>query len=627
MSRHINKAELISKVRQLTGLTNDEKSALLELLNEKKTYGLVWENHEEAVEEQLREQLPVLHEVPERRIISEDAEAPNHIIIEAENLHALVALTYTHAGMIDVMYLDPPYNTGNGDFTYNDKIVDEEDSYRYSKWLSFMKKRLKMARELLSENGVIFISIDDYSQAQLKLLCDSVFDSSSNPKNSNFITTLIWNKQHSQQQGLFKKYHEYVLVYAKNKDLLKNVLSKASGTIEAGAMKKISTKNPASTFAFPAGTKVEAPDGTTFSGTYGDSEKVTVVEGPFIVENGQTVYPIVLSAGWTQKKQMQCWFEGKDTYDTKGQKVLEFYFNSTGKIKCRKERGAITPNTFLPEFGMGSEQTGHLEEIMGKPDTFTNPKPVEMVKLFLDWFCPADGTIMDFFAGSGTTLESTMQLNAEDGGHRQCILVTNNENGICEQVTYERNKRVIQGYTTPKGEQVVGLSKNNLRYYKADFISRDPSSKNKRELVKAATEMLCIKEGLYQETKMTCKGKTLRKDYARRFSAGNNEMIIIYEPAVIKYIVEELKVWDKKEFIKVYVFSEGRYAYDDDFKEVLRKVTLCALPDAIYQAYKRVLPRRKKAQLASIDINEDEQAEALSDAEHYSYKEEKGGEA
>ena len=162
MSKHINKQELINKVRELAGLTNDEKSALLELLNEKKTYGLVWEDHEEAVEEQLREQLPVFREVPERRILSDDADVPNHIIIEAENLHALVALTYTHAGKIDVMYLDPPYNTGNKDFVYNDSYVDSEDSYRHSKWLSFMEKRLKIAKTLLSEKGVIMISIDNH---------------------------------------------------------------------------------------------------------------------------------------------------------------------------------------------------------------------------------------------------------------------------------------------------------------------------------------------------------------------------------------------------------------------------------------------------------------------------------
>lgn len=174
---------------------------------------------------------------------------------------------------------------------------------------------------------------------------------------------------------------------------------------------------------------------------------------------------------------------------------------------------------------------------------------------------------------------------------------------------------------------MAGLTKNNLRYYKADFISREPSSRNKRELVKAATDLLCIKENMYQELKMTCNGKTLRKDYARRFTEGGKEMIVIYEPAVIKYIAEELKAWDKKEFIKVYVFSEGRYAYDDDFKDVLDKVTLCALPDAIYQAYRRVLPRRKKSQPISMQLSEEEQAEVLADAAQYSYKEQEGGES
>ena len=258
---------------------------------------------------------------------------------------------------------------------------------------------------------------------------------------------------------------------------------------------------------------------------------------------------------------------------------------------------------------------------------FTNPKPVKLIQRILEIASDKNSIVLDYFAGSGTTMHATMQLNAEDGGHRQCILVTNNENNICEQVTFERNKRVINGYTTSKSEQVAGLTKNNLRYYKADFISREPSSKNKRELVKAATDLLCIKENMYQETKMVCNGKTLRKDYTRRFTQDSKEMIVIYEPAVIKYIVDELKTWDKKEFIKVYVFSEGRYAYDDDFKEVLDKVTLCALPDAIYQAYRRVLPRRKKALPTAIDLNEDEQEEALADAAQYSYKEEKGSES
>lgn len=591
----IDKTVLAQRIRQLDGLTNEERSQLLELLNEQKRYGLVWEDKEEDVELQLQDELPVLTEVVERRLPVVDG-APNHILIEGDNLHALTCLSYTHENSIDVIYIDPPYNTGNGDFTYNDNIVDEEDDYRFSKWLSFMEKRLRIAKRLLSDTGVLFISIDDYCQAQLKILCDSIFDNCSNPKNSNFVTSLIWNKQHSQQQGLFKKYHEYVLVYAKKKSLLSNVLSEASGIIEAGAMKKISIKNPASTFSFPAGVKIDAIDGTEFRGTYGDSEKVTVVKGPFIVENGKTVYPIVLSAGWTQKKQMESWFNGNETFDTKGQKIIEFYFNSTGKIKCRKLRGALTPSSFLPEFGMGSEQTAHLEDIMGSPDTFTNPKPVEMIKLFAEWFCPNEGRILDFFAGSGTTMEATMQLNKEDGGKRQCILVTNNENGICENVTYERNRRVIQGYTNAKGEAVEGLTNNNLRYYRTEYVPRERSHHNRLALVKAATDLLCIKNDLYAEQPILINGKKLRKDIARSFCASGagvaREMLIVYEPAAIPMLLGWIKEKALEDKLKVYVFSDNRYAYEDDFKSVLPMIELCALPEAIYKAYQSVRKRK-----------------------------------
>jgi len=254
---------------------------------------------------------------------------------------------------------------------------------------------------------------------------------------------------------------------------------------------------------------------------------------------------------------------------------------------------------------------------------------LSLIKYLLQIATPRakDITILDFFAGSGTTMHATMQLNAEDGGHRQCILVTNNENGICEQVTYERNKRVIQGYSTPNGEQVAGLTRNNLRYYKADFISREPSSKNKRELVVAATDLLCVKENLYEEKALICNGRKLRKDYARHFADSEREMLIIYEPAVIKYIVEELKQQSIKNKVKVYVFSDGQYAYDDDFREVIDKVELCALPAAILNAYKRVLPRRKKTQNIVQNVDSDKMAEALNETEGYSYQEEKGGEA
>ena len=236
-----------------------------------------------------------------------------------------------------------------------------------------------------------------------------------------------------------------------------------------------------------------------------------------------------------------------------------------------------------------------------------------------------NSNILDFFAGSGTTLHATMQLNAEDGGHRQCILVTNNENDICEKVTYERNKRVIQGYTTPKGEQVAGLTSNTLRYYKTGFVSREPNNANKRELVAAATELLCIKNDVYQEQRVFC-GRRLKPTAARYFDDGRTQMLIIYNELTVNTFVKVIAGMEVKGRIKVYVFSNNSYAYADDFEPVADKVEVCALPAAIYDAYKKVLPPRKRSgkpadnePFARMRQNEEKQAE-------FNFKE-KGGEA
>ena len=171
----MNKYELAKKINELEGLTNDEKSELIKLLRSQKKYGLVWEDKPEDAEQRMVNEQPVLVEVPERAILSDDAEAPNHILIEGDNLEALTALSYTHAGKIDVIYIDPPYNTGNKDFSYNDTFIDRENGYRHSMWLSFMDKRLEISQNLLSSRGTIFISIDDNELSQLKLLCDEIF--------------------------------------------------------------------------------------------------------------------------------------------------------------------------------------------------------------------------------------------------------------------------------------------------------------------------------------------------------------------------------------------------------------------------------------------------------------------
>ncbi len=215
-----DRANLIKRINTLEGLTDKERSDLLGLLRENKTYGLVWEDKPEDVEERLREELPILTEVPERVIISEDNDAPNHILIEGDNLEALAILAYTHEGKIDVIYIDPPYNTGNKDFIYNDSYVDKEDSYRHSKWLSFMSRRLKIAKKLLSDRGVIFISIDDNEQAQLKLLCDEIFGA------DRFITNLIWQKKTgaADANGI-AIITEYILVYCLDPQNANNIFS------------------------------------------------------------------------------------------------------------------------------------------------------------------------------------------------------------------------------------------------------------------------------------------------------------------------------------------------------------------------------------------------------------------
>ena len=212
----------------------------------------------------------------------------------------------------------------------------------------------------------------------------------------------------------------------------------------------------------------------------------------------------------------------------------------------------------------------------------------------LSHFSTNNYVVLDFFAGSGTTLHATMQLNAEDGGHRQCILVTNNENNICEEVTYERNKRVINGYTTPKGVEVAGLQANTMRYYKTDYISRDRTQKNMRDLVAAATDLLCIKEDLYEERKTFGRFK-LKPQLARYFNNGKKHMLIVYREELIDEIAEEIKNLDfGKMRLKIYVFSPGRYAFNDNFREVEDKVELIALPAAIYDAYQKVLPKRRE---------------------------------
>ena len=572
MSRHIDKAELISKLQTLEGLTVDERSSLIGLLREHKKYGLVWEDKPEDVEERLREELPVLREVKDKAILSDDADAPNHILIEGDNLEALTALSYTHEGKIDVIYIDPPYNTGNKDFVYNDSFVDSEDSYRHSKWLSFMNKRLKIAKRLLSDKGVIFISIDDNEHADLKLLCDVLFGK------NNFCGEFIWRKKSGggQTDIFFVTEHEYVLVYQKSENF------HWLDPIEILSEENYSFKDERGSYNT---VKLEK------WGSSAHKEDRPSMYFPLKDPIGNDYYPVAPDGApgrWrVGLERVNLLIKNGEIEWKNGVPYEKVYFDpNNAKVKVFKSRSILYQ---IGETGDGSKL---LTEVLGGKDKFDNPKPVPLVKELISH--NNTSIILDFFAGSGTTLHATMQLNAEDGGHRQCILVTNNENNICEEVTYERNKRVINGYTTPKGVEVAGLKANTLRYYKTDYISRDRTQKNMRDLVAAATDLLCIKENLYDEQKTFGRFK-LKPQLARYFNNGKKHMLIVYREELIDEIAEEIKNLDfAGKRLKIYVFSPGRYAFTDNFREVENKVELVALPAAIYDAYQKVLPKRRE---------------------------------
>ena len=576
----MNKYELAKKINELEGLTNDEKSELIKLLRSQKKYGLVWEDKPEDVEQRMVNEQPVLVEVPERAIISDDAEAPNHILIEGDNLEALTALSYTHTGKIDVIYIDPPYNTGNKDFSYNDTFIDRENGYRHSMWLSFMDKRLEISKNLLSSRGTIFISIDDNELSQLKLLCDEIFGE------RNFIACPVRRRRKSQA-NLSKNIstiHEYVLIYRKN---IEHELNKVEANLDLDSF-----KNPDND---PRGPYTTMP----------------------CTNRGGTKYSVVTPTGNVIEDE---WRFKKQTYD----QLFEdnrIVFPRGGKGKPRyklflseKQRGGVIPNSWWDELESNQEGAALLKQILGE-DAFSNPKPVGLITFIEKLSTLKDSTILDFFAGSGTTLHATMQLNAEDGGHRRCILATNNENGICENVTYERNRRVIQGYITPKGEKVPGLTRNNLRYYKTKFVPRDKSPKNLRNLMALSTDMLCIHNDTY--SKKPFAGKNINNKIARYFESndGTKRMLVIYRAEAIQALVElmkqEFKNGESKENGKlmVYVFSPNGYAYDDEFEDVADYVSLCAMPDAVLNAYRRVLPKKRQAQLLD-DIAEETDSEA-----------------
>lgn len=479
----------------------------LKKVEKRKKYGIVWEDKPEQVALLCKEKLPVLVEDKSKEIVT-DKEKPVNILIEGDNYHALSVLNYTHKGKIDVIYIDPPYNTGNGDtFRYNDKIVDKEDAYRHSKWISFMEKRLELAKNLLSRKGVIFISIGEDELASLKLLCDEIFGEN----NRIAILTRIAKKGSSQGKFISPGV-DYVLVYAKNIDFTERFKAPINADYYSRFDKEDSTgkylekglyqsslnpmrgcSNQRYFIRCPDGTLV-IPPGKVMPKTKKDAEQIE----PRSKEDKVWRWT---AKTYIENKNLLVFKKTKNSplIDQNGKKS-EWNVYTKQYLEKSIEKGFV-PNNLI-ENATNAEATSELKSLNIDAD-FAYPKPTGLIKYLINLSFHYDKEIivLDFFAGSGTTGHAVLDLNKEDGGNRKFILCTNNENNICTEVCYPRIKKVIQNLEKEAKGKIVKNMPGNLKYFRTDFVDANPSDKNKRKMVAKLTEMLCLKEECFDEVK------------------------------------------------------------------------------------------------------------------------------
>lgn len=552
--------------RRLEEYTHEELIEYIKELKQqaRKRYGLVWEEKikPEKVVEECDTKIPVVKEI-EEKVIGDEAGEPTNIIIEGDNYHALSVLNYTHTGKIDVIYIDPPYNTGNKDFIYNDCYVDKEDTFRHSKWLSFMSRRLELAKNLLKDDGVIFISIDDNEYATLKLLCDSIFGS------ENFICPLIWNTKNASKGvppvQMVTSIHEYVLVYGKKSSRFKFFGIKRTtddfsnpDNDPRGLWRKEALVSTISKKTFEI---VDPKTGNVFNRAWAFS-KETIDK---MIEEGRVIFPRKPNGTPLQKKFF-------NDYTNEGLPIT----TQLGTFQSRKA-------------------TSDLMNIFSNEKKFDFPKPIDLMK-FLISQSTENGIILDFFAGSGTTGQAVMELNKEDGGHRQFILVTNNEangqtdagaEGIAEKVTYPRIKTVITG-VRPDGTKYSDGIPANLRYFKTDFVEKGKTTDDTREaLIMECSDMIRIRENAFEHIASA-------PEY--RFYKNDKVFVpIIFDQFAIAETWEKVEELNTEKLpVHCYNFSYNRHANEEEIPESTKlEWTACSIPETVLEVYRKIFRKKE----------------------------------
>jgi len=561
--------------KDYSNLTKEQLLEVIEKLEKKYKYGLLWD--EERVPEKVvldcQSKLPVLTESFEKSIFNDENQI-THILIEGDNYHSLSVLNYTHKGKIDLIYIDPPYNTGNKEdeegFVYNDKRIDSEDSYKHSKWLNFMNNRLLLAKDLLSSNGLIFISIDEFEFAQLRLLCNQIFGE------ENFINFLDWKKRSTGGQvkdGSVITQTEFIFVYAKNKKKIK--LRKLENP-NFGTSKWRDFRKSGGQWQQRYRPKQHYPF------YYDPVTKILSLEKI----NDSLSHRLIEIIPQDNKGENGFWENGFETAKIR---------LANNELKAEKiTKGKLIGKYKIKQLEVASEvqNVGNfidIPSVQGKNEIkemeldFNNVKPLSLIEFIIKIGSDENATILDFFAGSGTTGHCVLRLNKLENSNRKFIICTNNENEICNNVTYPRIKKAINGYVNVKKSHVDSLE-GNLKYFKTSFVT---NSRNKDQLkidiTKECTEMLCLKEGIFNLIKE-------EKDY-KIFQQGSNYLAVYYDFASesLEELKEEMNSLKGKKVL--YCFTLNTYGLDKSNFSDWKNIRLEPIPQKILDVYKRIFKK------------------------------------
>ena len=553
--------------------TNWDKNELIkeiEQLRKRKKYGLVWEDRQEDVVEQCKTELPVFEELKGKEIIV-NPDSNINLLIKGDNYHVLSALNYTHKGKIDIIYIDPPYNTGAKDWKYNNDYVDKNDHWRHSKWLSFMEKRLKLAKQLLKKDGVLICTIDKNEQANLGVLLHEIFN------DKEIVCVTIIHNPGGIQGKNFSHTNEFAyFIHPLNGNYISTISrDDASPTAFRDWGKESSKREAAKTCFYPIFIKDEVVVG--FGEVCNDNhhpKSSNIKRKNGIIE----IYPI------DQQGVERKWRFGRETVDEIKDELI-----------CKKVKGEYTIIREKKDYRWKTvwTETKYNANVYGTKllnniiDTkFPYPKSLYAVMDCIKAVIHdnQNAIILDFFAGSGTTGHAVMELNKIDNGKRRFILCTNNEDNndegakIADDMCYPRIEKAIKGYKgLLDGKKHQGLHEN-LKYYQTAFVQSAPTDKNKTALTNKATEMLCIKENTFNKIKSN-------KQYVI-YSNKKRYTGIVFDHQAIDEFKKEIASIDG--IISVYIFSLGDDTFDEEFEDIKSKVKLSPIPEAILRVYRRI---------------------------------------